>query len=288
MTHLPFTILAYFLNSVSVTVNKFLLQKSIPDPFLYTFYITLFSLIILIALPFTNVPSLYVYSLTSISTIFWTLGAYFMFKALKLGKLSRVIPVIGTLIPLILLFAASKTADIPPIQSLAVVILVLGLIVITFFDWEGKIGKNELIFEILSAFLFALSYLILREAYLLENFLTVLVWSRIVLIPLIILVLLIPLLRKRVIPEKASGIRIFTKSGLLLLLGQSSGGVSELLLLYSVSLANPALVNSLQGTQYIFILFFSFFLKEKYSAIQLLIKFFGIILIGIGLYLLAS
>src|SRR3989338_2497021 len=98
MTHLPFTLLAYFFNSLSVVANKFLLNKAIPDPLIYIFYISLLSLLSLLALPFTLYPSPFVLILASISTLLWTLGAYLMFKALKLGQVSRVIPLIGTLI----------------------------------------------------------------------------------------------------------------------------------------------------------------------------------------------
>lgn len=284
MSHLPFTLLAYFLNSISVTTNKILLNKAIPDPFVYIFYVSIFSLILIPALPFTHTPKTDVFALASISTLFWTSGAYFMFKALKIGVVSRVIPVIGTLIPLILFIDASRTSSISINQTWAVSFLVLGLIFITFLDWIGKFNKKEIAFEVTSSIFFALSYILLHQAYAGTDFFSVLVYSRVILIPLVLFVILTPLRKKVLVSQNQAD---FKKSGIIFLLGQVAGGSSELLLLFSISLANPALVNSLQGTQYVFLLIFGIFLKEKYTKGALIFKLIGICFIGLGLYVLA-
>lgn len=59
MSYLPFAILAYLLNSLAVTIDKILLVRSIPNPLTYIFYISAFSLLILLALPFTYQPSVF-------------------------------------------------------------------------------------------------------------------------------------------------------------------------------------------------------------------------------------
>lgn len=285
MNHLPFTLTAYFFNALSVLTNKFLLNKAIPDPLVYIFYISLVSLLAILALPFTSKPNLEVFAFSSVSTLLWTFGAYFMFKALKLGQVSRVIPTIGVLIPLILLIFASQTQAISVPQSLAVLILVLGMIFLTLSDLGGELNFREIILEILSASFFALSYILLREAYLKLDFFSVLVWSRLVLLPLGALILILPSLRRKIITSSGPKINFLSTTGLIFLGGQVSGAISELLLLFSISLANPALVNSLQGTQYVFLLIFA---AEKHSPKVLLSKISGIILIGLGLYLLVS
>lgn len=300
MKHLPFTLFAYFLNASSVTIDKFMLSKNIPNPLLYIFYFSLFSALALLLLPFTHFPTLEIFILASLSTVLWTTGAYFMFKAMQIGQISRVIPVIGSLVPIILLLEASFTGSISSREILAVAVLISGLVTLTVFDWtaqKGNFSKKEFIFEITSAFLFAVSYIILREAYLKAEFLTVLVWSRFIILPVSIIILLIPSLKKSVF--EANGTRrafnIFSKAGILFIIGQAMGGSSELLLTYSISLANPAFVNSLQGVQYVFILLFSLILgrrypevfKEKFDSKMITTKVAGIILIAIGLYLLA-
>ncbi len=298
MSHLPFTLLAYFLNSLAVTVDKFLLTRHIPDPLVYIFYFSLFSLVALLALPVTHLPPNQVLFLASASTLLWTSGAYFMFKALRVGQISRVIPVIGTFIPLILLVQAVVDQAIGVNEIWAVSFLILGLVVLTLPDWKGELTYKEIVFELLSATLFALSYILIRKAYLQWDFVSVLVWSRMVLIPVGIIIFLIPNFRRKVFgSDGANGpvLNIFSKAGLLFLFGQAAGGSSELLITFSVALANPALVNSIQGTQYIFLFMLGLILsrrfphiyKERLTLVNLMSKGLGILLVGIGLFTLA-
>lgn len=295
MSYLPFTLLAYLLNSLAVTIDKFLLVKSIPNPLTYIFYISAVSLLILVALPLTHYPSSLVLLLASTSTLWWTIGAYLMFAAVKVGQVTRVIPVIGTITALILLAHAALAQTISQTQSLAVVILIGGLIFLTWPDLGGRLTKPELLLELGSAIFFAASYLILKEAYLRENFLTVLVYSRLILIPLAAIILLIPHFRQIVLSVKKQNINFLSKTGLLFGFGQALGGIQQLLLTFSISLATPALVNSLQGVQYVFLFLFSLILSKKYpgvfsenwSVLLIVSKLVGIGLIGIGLYLLS-
>lgn len=287
MTHLPFTLIAYFFNALSVLTNKFLLNKAIPDPFVYIFYISLLSLLALLLLPFTLTPSPFILILASLSTVLWAMGAYFMFKALKVGQISRVIPIIGTLIPLFLL--SFSLNSLTPAQIWTVFILIVGMIVLTINDWKGKFKKNESLFELLSSVSFAFSYTLLRQAYLQHDFFSVVIWSRLILIPFILVsaFVLRGKLNSNVLPRGGHWI--------IFLGGQAAGVLSEFLILYSISLATPALVNSLQGTQYVFLFIFTLLLAkkypkvftEKYSLLNLSSKLLGIGLIGVGLYLLA-
>jgi len=153
-----------------------------------------------------------------------------------------------------------------------------------------------MIFEVLSSILFALSYILLRQAYLNMDFFSVIVWSRLILLPLVITILAVPNLRGKIITKSGPKLNFFSIPGLIFIAGQIAGAISEFLLLFSISLANPALVNSLQGTQYVFLLIFSLILskkypqifEEKYSFFTLLAKGTGIISIGIGLLLLTT
>lgn len=296
MSHLPFTLLAYLLNSIAVTVDKFLITRHISDPILYIFYFSVVSLLALLLLPFTHIPTLSVFLLASTSTILWTSGAYFMFKALQIGLVSRVIPMIGTLIPIILLINALFKRTISTNETLAVFILVLGLVFLTLPDWKGKIKRSELIFTFLSALLFALSYAVLRQAYLKTDFLAVFVWSRPILVLLGIIILITPKLRNKIFGgSNAPKVNFFSRIGVIFVAGSVAGGIAELLLTFSVSLADPALVNSLQGSQYVFLLIFSLTLakifpdvfREKYTKLSLLGKVTGIVFITLGLFILA-
>lgn len=296
MSYLPFAILAYFFNGIAVLVDKFLLTAKIKDPLIYIFYISLFSFAILLLLPLTHVPSLFVFVLASVSTVIWTSGLYFMYKALQVGLVSRVIPIIGVLIPTFLVVDAFITKSVSSIEFIAVFILVAGLIFLTIFEWRGNLKRNELLFEFISAILFAVSYVILRRVFLMDDFLTVLIWSRMVFIPLAIIIFLIPVTRKIIlVKDEGPKFSLKSKAGLLFMFGQAAGGSSELLITFSVSLATPVLVNSLQGSQYLFLFIISLFLGKKFPEIfreththlKTAFKVLGIVCIAVGLYILA-
>jgi drug/metabolite transporter (DMT)-like permease len=297
MTHLPFTLLAYFLNGVSVVVDKVLLSKDIPDPLVYIFYFCLVGFLAIFFIPLTHVPSVQVFLLASTYTLLWLGGAFCMFKALRIGLVERVIPVIGTLIPIFLLANAVLQNQITYNQIWAVVFLILGIISVTLPNWKGGIKKEEIFFVFISSLLFAISYIVLRQAYQLDNFSTVFVWSRFVLIPIAIILLLFPRFRRKIITNNhhSPKLAMTSKVGMLFVFGQVAGGLGELLLTYSVNLANPALVNSLQGSEYVFLFIMSILLakkypqafKEKLSKLALSGKIFGIIFIALGLYILA-
>jgi hypothetical protein len=172
----------------------------------------------------------------------------------------------------------------------------LGLVFLTIFEWRGHLTRRELRFEIISSFLFAISYIILRQAFLMDDFLTVLIWSRMIFIPLAVVILLIPVTRQMVlIGKEGPKFSLKSKAGILFAFGQAAGGSSELLITFSVSLATPALVNSLQGSQYLFLFLAGIFLgkkfpeifKEQHTFYKTTLKILGILCIAIGLYILA-
>lgn len=288
-------ILGYFLNSIAITIDKFLLTKRVPEPLTYIFYISALSMLALLLLPFSHTPSITSFIIISLSTISWSAAAYCMFQALKIGTLSRVIPVIGTLTPLFLLAHSSYSHNITPGEAWGVIILILGLIFITLPDWKGKIKFTEIKLEISSGFLFAVYFFLLKQSFLQSDFLTVTSWSRFVLIPAIIIFLLIPALRRKVFPHNNGNFRFNPLTGILFIFGQVAGGTSGMLLNFSVLLSNPTLVASLQGIQYLFLFLFSLILFKKFpkifslgfSVFNISTKLTGIIFIIFGLYILS-
>ncbi len=294
MSYLPFALLAYLLNSIAVLIDKFQLSKTIRNPFVYVFYISALSLLALVVLPLAQMPSWQALGLASLSTILWTTGAYCMFCALRVGVASRVVPVIGTLIPVFLTIQAFFTGSISYNETWAVCLLILAIVLLTASSWRGSIKKEEVLFELGSGLLFAASYLSLREAYLISNFLSVFAYSRLILIPFVAAVMLLPNLRRLVLLR--GGHKLGFSKTALFLFGQACGGASGLLLTFAISMATPALVNSLQGTQYLFLLFFSLILGRRFPQIfpenrtfwGALSKLLAIFFICLGLFTLAA
>lgn len=297
MNYLLIAVTAYLLNAVSVLIDKILLVKKLPNPALYVFYISLFSLAVLLLAPITALPTLSGFVYGSISTILWTLGAYFMFRALKSGEAARVVPIIGTLIPVILLFMSALSGTTNPNETWAVLILLAGLIFLILPYLGGKFSREELAQEIVSSLFFANSYFILKLAYENSDFFSVFVYSRVVLIPLILVVLIIPFLRKQIFANSPHHrpANLWSKTGFMLFIGQAAGGASQLMLTFAISLANPAVINSIQGIQYVFLFVLSLLLMrkfpqafhEKLNRFSLTGKIIGIALIFLGLWILS-
>lgn len=297
MSHIPITVLAYTLNGVAVLIDKVILTKHVPNPLTIIFYFSAFSALALLAVPFLPLPTFQVFLIASLSTILWTTGAYFYFFATKIGQPSRVIPIIGSLNPLFLIiYYGFINRAISDTEIWAASILLIGMLSLVIPSLKGDWSLKELICEILSGLFFAISYIVLKEAYTQgQNFLMVLIWSRTILIPVGVLILIWPFLRKQVFTADGPPINFKSRVGALFLTGAAAGGAAELLLTYSVSLANPALVNSLQGTQYAFLFITNIFLakkfpdvfEEKLNLINITCKVIGVALIGVGLYLLA-
>lgn len=296
MNYLLIAITAYLLNAVSVTIDKILLVKRLPNPALYVFYISVFSLVVLVLAPITPFPNFGAFLIASMSSLLWTLGAYFMFKALKTGEASRVIPVIGSLIPVILLLMSAISGNINLNEIWATIILLIGLMFLIFPLLWGKYSKEELLLELVSGLFFANSYFLLKIAYEASNFLSIFVYSRLILLPIILTILIFPILRKKVLfGHGRQKTNLYSKTGVLLFIGQAAGGTSQMMLTFAISLANPAIINSIQGIQYIFIFILSLSLakkfpqvfNEKINKLNLAGKLIGIILIFLGLWILA-
>lgn len=294
MNYLPFAIFANLFNSVALTIDKFLLTKTIKDPLTYIFYFSLISVLVTLLIPFTKIPTTQVFLLASLSTVIWTVGTYSMFKALQIGQVQRVIPVIGTLTPLFILSFNQVNDPILINEKWAIFLLLFGLILLNLTFLKGQITKKEILLEVFSASSFAISYLLLRETFLRMDFLTVFVWSKPVLIPVGVFIFANRRLRQRVFQFKKET-ALPKKSLILFAFGQVCAGLSELLLVFSISLANPAVVNSLQGTKYIFLGLFAYILGKKFPEVFTqkttsffkFAKIFGIVFIIFGLFLLS-
>lgn len=297
MQYIPFTLFAYFLNGIALLIDKFLLSSKIVHPLIYVFYISLLSLVMLLFLPFVNVPTLSVFLLASGSTLCWVAGLFMLYSALRAGVVTRVVPVIGALIPILLVTYAAISGAITQSQTFAVLVLIVGIIFLTLFELRGTIHVREMKYEIFSAVFFALSYTLLRFAYVSQGeFLTVFAWSRLVLLPLGLFIIAFPKTRHIIFGSKETPAFIFrSKQGVLFFIGQICGGSGELLLMFSLSLANPALVNSLQGSQYVFLFIAGLFLakrypqifKDRYGKWAVVSKIIGIVCVGVGLYIMA-
>lgn len=297
MNWLLIVILAYFLNALAMVIDKKLLSRSIPDPLVYTFYIGVLSIIFIPVLLFFKVvvPEFLILLSALVAGVFFVLALLLMYRALIKEEASRVAPFIGSLSPIfIFLLAIFFLNESLTYQELAAFLLVFagGILVSLNFNKSQVFPLKSLRLAILSSFFFASSYALTKYIYNNINFASGFFWIRIGTIIGAAALLAIPGAWNKI---KNNFKKNKEKISSLFFAGQFFGGVSALLLSFSISLAPVTLVNSLQGLQYGF-LFLSIyflstyrpkFLKEKFTTAIVLQKTLAIALISAGLFILS-
>lgn len=316
------TIVGYFLNAVSVVNDKVLLRKNISQPVVYTFYIGVLGLIlVLILVPFFGIawPDFLVglVSLVSGAVFIWAL--MLMFNALKKDDASRVSPMIGGLVPIFVFVLAWYVLEekLTATQCLAFVFLIIGTFLISLdfrnkggaLQWlKKKFGLNKnstlprvrdtLWLALPAAVLFGVYHVLTKFVYLNTDFVNGFMWIRLGSLIAIVCVSVFPHNRQLILNDlkknsKKGNQQQTKRTGIQFLIGQACGGVSLVLLQYAVFLSSVTLVNALQGMQYVFVflfvliltLFLPKVLKEEISKEIFIQKSIAVVLIFIGLWL---
>mgnify|MGYP001583586148 CR=1 FL=1 len=307
MTWLIVAILSYFLLAVVFLLDKYLLAQRIPDPKVYAFSIGLLSILILVIIPFVGftIPETKVLIISLLTGAIFVLALFWFFKALRDFEASRVVPTVGALSPIFTLilfyFFSEGKETLSSGQFLAFSLLVIGTVLI--LKEKGKfISLKSFKLSFLAAFLFSLYFVLLKYVYLVLSF-----WQGTILTRIggFLMALLFFLAFKEVRQEVFKKRTIFNfprvnfiKSTLsLFFLARIGSGVAGLLQLWAVFLAPlyaVAIINALQGTQYLFLFFLTLFLslkspqilKEEVSSQTILQKILGILLISFGIAIL--
>lgn len=293
MFWLVITVFAYLLNAVAVTVDKFLLTKKIPNPAVYTFFISFLSLIALVLIPFGfKFYSLGQIVIALIAGVIFTFALLYMFKALSRHEASRVTPFMGGLQPIfVLILALIFLGERLDTKSLiAFFVIILGTIVIS---WQsGKTNKKSYMMAIISTALFAISYTINKYIFIEQDFISGFVWTRVGAFLGALVLLLWAQNRKDIVAEVR---KPKEHAGKLFLFGQSAGALSFILVNYAIAISSSvAMVNALRGTEYVFLLLivlalskrFPHLLKEKVTGDTLMQKVTAMVLIIGGLFIL--
>lgn len=289
------TVLAYAFNSLSLLINKFLLTKKIKNPSVYAIFTCLLMALSIFILPFDwRAPSGYEFFIEVLSGFLFGLGVYFMFLALKAGETSRIIPIIGGVQPLIVLPLAWFWLGeaVGPRFLFALLLIVIGTVLISYGG--GKIERRAYFWAVLSAIFFAVSIVTLKDAFNSQaSFVTPFVLSRLGCILLGLILLIWPKNWRDVIHELKEPQK---QSGSLFVASQIFGALASILLnlAFAISIGMTALINALQGLQYIFLfialfiltVFFPKIIKEDITPKVLIQKITATTLIILGLVLI--
>ena len=303
MNWLLIVLTGHLLNSLAFLTNKFLLNKGIPSPYVYAALTGLLggAAVVLIPFGFTVPGAPEIWRALAAGATF-ILALIFFYAALKANEASRVVPLVGGFVPaftfvLAYFYLAERLAGN---QILAFAALVTGGVLITLDPASAKATAGKLrskrygyLWAIIAAFVFAVSFVLTKQVFIEQSFVSGFIWSRLGGFIFALLILLMPKERYAIFhPEKTKqGKNIFA----LFIGGQIAGALGFVLVNYAISLASVSLVNAMQGVQYVFLLVaiavlgrkFPKVLSEKLSGGVLAQKLVAIILISIGIGLIA-
>jgi len=302
MIWLIFAITAYFINAVNGIIDKFLLVGAIPDPLVYAFYVGLFSIFSLVLAPFGLIwPGLMQFFASLGVGILFLISLYFLYRLLKEYEVSKVLPIVGGLMPIFVFILEHFLIgdSLRQNEIIAFVLLVLGSILISFEKksiGQARFRQYSLALfgsSIVVSLLFALYYVSFKLVFISQPFITGFVLTRVGCFLGALLIFSLPLARKKIF-SNYRGLKI--KSGGLFVSNKALAGLASLLLAYAVAKGNVSLVNALQGTQYAFLFALTFLiswkspklLKENFRRAIFAQKIIAIVVIAVGLFILAA
>jgi len=273
MNWLLIAIISHFIAAFVFIIDKYLFSHTRLKPVAYAFYVGVLAGVLSLVLapfgfyliPFNQI----IFSL--IAGFFFVLAIFFFYKSVQLGEVSRIIPIIGGLVPLFTLvftyFFLNERLVIN--QLIAFCLLVFGGIVMVWPRKQVRSKKaislaKRLPLAVMAALFFAASYVLTKYIYTLQPFINGFIWIRLGELLGAGLLFLIPQFRK-IILETSRKIKFQT--GKLAIFSKGLSALAFILLNYAIFLGSVTLVNSLQGVQYVFLLIIAVFLSKKFPQI---------------------
>ncbi|MBP7061202.1 MAG: hypothetical protein KBA91_04495 [Candidatus Moranbacteria bacterium] len=301
MTWALVALFGYFFNAVAAVFDKYLLSDRIPTPAVYAFFVSLFSLFAAVFIPFGfRVPDGMTIFILLLSGATFVYGLVALYTAIKQHEVSRVTPLVGTVISLVaflFVFFPGNTIEyaVTGRYVLALILLILGGLLISF-DLPLRRGEHISRFVVIAGVLMGLSFLLLKQGYSGTNFVSGIVWSRFGMFLAGLSLFFVPTFRKQIVAQClgfAHRSERAGSTGALFLLNKGIAGVATFLIAYAISLGSVSFVQALSGMQYLFLLLLMLPLSfrypdifgEKLSFLDWAQKVLAIGVIGMGLWL---
>ncbi len=306
MTWFLLALIGHLANGVAFIIDKVLLGSAFRRSATYAGLVGALSVLVVFAIPWMGrwpVGGEWIGPLLSGATFVLALWAFF--AALSRAEASRVVPIVGSLIPILTLvgsylFLNERLAD----QTiLGFVILIIATIILSG-GGKGRLNQQTVWIAVLSAMLFAFSTITGKAAYDSLGFLEGFIITRLGAVAISIFILCV--LDREAGREFLSILRSTNKktskknkqpgkgSAILALVGQSLGAVGFLFVQWAISKGSPTIVNSMQAVQYAILLIVGLALRkrapkllgEDVSSNILMVKVGALILTAIGMALI--
>ncbi|MDO8558611.1 MAG: hypothetical protein Q7S09_05545 [bacterium] len=246
-----FAVAAYAINAAVAVSDKYFLTRRIPNAISYGFWVGVFGLVFVLAIPFGfSLPSPMVLVAALASGAAFTVFLLVLFWSIEHGDVSRVVPTMGVVFPLATMFLASFFIHekLESTQFLAFCVLVASSVLLSFYGYQKGDHHVAVFFgAVLAGLLSALSSVLAK--YVFEHhepFISGFIWMRLAGGAMALTLLLVPRWRRRIFgttrdPQSHIGFLVLVRIG---------AGLSFIVLNYSIALGSVTLVNALKGAEY--------------------------------------
>lgn len=257
-------------NGTAFIIDKILLRSAFKRSATYAGLVGALSFVVILAAPWVSQwPKGEEWLIAGLSGATFVFALWAFFGALARAEASRVVPVIGSLIPILTLIGSYLFLN-ERLQDKTILgfgILILATILLSG-GGKGKLNQETILISFTSAILFAVASITGKAAYDQIGFLGGFLTTRIAaaLSAIVILFVLDPHAGTEfmsVIRPKQKTKSKKTHAALLALIGQSCGAIGFLFVQLAVSKGSATIVNAMQAVQYALLVLIGILLYKK-------------------------
>jgi uncharacterized membrane protein len=292
MTWLIISIIAYLLLGVGNLGDKLVVSRYLSSAKVYTIIVALMQAVVVVLFPFfVNWPGWKYLLIDFLAGAIFVLAIYYLYKALKEGETTRVVPTIDAFAPVVVFILSIFLFDgiLHQKQFVAVILLLLGGLVIAYK--KGLQNKQVIKYIGISVLAFAGSQLLSKIAFNQQEFLSAFILARIGGVLAVVPFLFKENIRKELKDNFSQNNQVANSKAVAI--AQGCGGLGFFLQNYAISLGNVGVVIALQGIKYVFLFALVIFLgnkfvqiKEDWSRNEMIQKVVGVLMVVCGLFLL--
>lgn len=275
MTWIILATVAQFLNAAVAVVDKYLVtdERRMPRPFVYAYYTCLATAFWLLIYPLgfipffadlgtpsllrVQLPTLEVVALSFFSAYTFFMAIVSLYGSLKRAETSDVMPVVGAVSAIVSFGLSYLFLDASYSHNYiwGVVLLATG----TFAVSSLRFSANIALASIHSGLFFALHYIAMKGIFITTNFDDGFFWSRIALVLFALSWLLVPNYLDLIREQRKKTTR---NTGFLVFGNKLLAGVAAFMLLKATDWGDVAVVQSLDGVKFVFILLITIILAR--------------------------
>ncbi len=302
MTWFFAAILGHIANGGAFIIDKILLQKAFKRSATYAGLVGLLSLFSIVIYPWVDswpTGAMVWVAFVSGATFIFALRAFF--ASLSRAEASRVVPIVGSLIPIFTLLGtwAFLNERLSTTQGIGFGVLILATIILSGSGKASRPSGKAVAFSVISAVLFAVSFVTGKAVYDASGFLGGFLLTRLAAAGTAILMVTVldPFAGREILsiihPKSRRGAKVAKSAAGLAVVGQSMGAGGFILVQFAISEGSAAIVNALQAVQYTLIVLVAFIFRKKAKALLgerlhrsvVIPKLFAIALTAVGMAL---